>query len=62
MNNFTASSIIKNQISHTIFNRITFDEQSSTMYIQETLKNDKIKEPLQKYKSQIAPLEKYSKA
>ena len=41
MNNFTASSIIKNQISHTIFNRITLDEQSSTMYIQETLKNDK---------------------
>ena len=57
MNSFTATSLIKNQLSHTLFSRRTLDDQSSTFYIKETLKNDKIKEPLQKYKSQIAPLE-----
>ena len=56
MNNFTAASIIKNQISRSILRGKTVDDQSSTIYIGETLKNDKIKEPLQKYKSQIAPL------
>ena len=57
MNSFTATSLIKNQLSHTLFSRRTLDDQSSTVYIKETLKNNKIKEPLQKYKSQIAPLE-----
>ena len=57
MNNFTASSIIKTQLSHSILRGKTFDDQNSTIYIEEILKNDKIKEPLQKYKSQIIPLE-----
>jgi pimeloyl-ACP methyl ester carboxylesterase len=57
MNNITASTLIKNQITHSIFKREALDDSSSTFYIEERLKNDKIKEPLQKYKSQIIPLE-----
>ena len=34
------------------------DDKSSTYYIKEKIKNDKIREPLEIYKSQVYPLEK----
>ncbi len=60
MNNLTASSLISNQISQTFNNyrRSSADDKSSTFYIKEEIKNDIIYEPLEKYKSQVLPLEK----
>ena len=57
MNSITTASLINNQLPHTLFTGKTLDDKSSTFYIKETLKKDKIEEPLQKYKFQIAPLE-----
>ena len=34
------------------------DDKSSTYYIKEKIKNDKIREPLERYKSQVYPVEK----
>ena len=57
--NETNAPIINNQIyvSENL-SRQTTDDISSTFYIKEARKNDKILEPLEQYKSKVAPLEK----
>ena len=57
--NSTPNSILNNQISNTIsiLNKEE-DDKSSNYYIKEKLKNDIIKTPMEKYKSQVIPLEK----
>ena len=60
LNYFKESSInINGPVSYPIYcinNQI--DDKSSTDYIKEQIKNDKIKEPLEQYKSQVFHLEK----
>ena len=55
-----ASSSMINEISNSTqcLQRKLTDEKSSTFYIKEKIKNDKIREPLEEYKSQVYPLEK----
>ena len=59
MNEKSSFSIINNQVynSNNLY-ELHPDEKSSTKDIKEKIKNDKIKEPLEKYKSQVFPLEK----
>ena len=54
-----SSSSIYNELSNSAQGLQTLtDEKSSTFYIKEKIKNDKIREPLEEYKSQVYPLEK----